>query len=70
MITILTAYVLLSCQPTILVNNSDYPWNSHDKLIQKTSTTSCKRIYGKNACLTKFVKIGAMNYFAICGEKK
>lgn len=68
MIEIITAIILGTCPATILINKSDYDWNSHDNRIQRSSARSCKREYGKDTCLKTFIKKGQRNYYAICGE--
>lgn len=67
MIEILTALIIsASCPETIMINKTEYPWNSHDYRIREVSRKSCRRIYGEKSCLVKFVKTGVQSYQGIC----
>tara|TARA_R100000951_G_scaffold7705_1_gene7187 strand:- start:4875 stop:5060 length:186 start_codon:yes stop_codon:yes gene_type:complete len=60
--------ILYICAVTVMINQTDIPWNDHDYATKRRATKTCKVKY--KDCLKKFIKKGEKNYYAICGGKK
>lgn len=61
---------VLSCPKTELINHSKEPWTEADTKSYKFNIKSCHRKFGDAApCLTKFIKLGNKEYYAVCGDE-
>lgn len=54
---------------TIMINNTDEPWNNRDKQSLKRAKYVCRVEYGPRGapCLKRFIKREPLTYWAICG---
>lgn len=68
--TILLAVMAFSCANTKIINETEYPWNSHDQKMLDYSKKRCSELYKNSPCVKLFKKWGKKDYSVICGREK
>lgn len=63
------AFILaLSCPTPKTVNQTDWPWNTHDRETEAYCSKRCSKEYDDAPCLKLFIKWDAQDYHCICGK--
>ncbi len=61
---------LLACNPPIIENRTEFPWNDYDQQHLDTAKKRCGEIYKNSPCVVKFIKRTESDYSVICGKGK
>lgn len=66
---LITFVLFLTCQKTILTNESNEEWNISDRKVIERAVKVCRteEYYSDTPCLRKFYKRAPLTYGAVCG---
>ena len=70
MIIKIAATMLMMCAQTILINDTTFEFNDHDKKMYERNSQRCgKDYYSDTPCVKYFKKVGERDYHLVCSTK-